>query len=239
MPARADSALNLDRVPRHKLAETVAGQLVDQIREQHLAPGTKLPSERELQVALGVGRSTVREALKGLSLMGVLEIRHGSGVFVAEPASRPGPEQLAVALAKGVTEELFEARRIVEPQAARLAAERRTPAEVAELEQIIEEHRALVAAGELAVGPSVRFHLKVAEAAHNDVLESFVASFCDQLSARGPILEEVAGFQAWEVGQHERVLAPIREGKPQLAAKRMLAHLDDVIVYHERIGFDT
>ena len=233
-----NSGLDLDRIPRHKLAETVAQQLLEQIRGKNLAPGTRLPSERQLQTALGVGRSTVREAINGLSLMGVIEIRQGSGAFVAEPAPMQGADALAAALARGLTRELFEARRIVEIETARLAAERRTDAEVEELAGIIAEHRRLVDAGELAVGPSVAFHQKIAEAAHNDLLEAFVASFSDQLAARGPVLEEIDGFQRWEIGQHQSVFEPVRDGKPDLAARRMRAHLDAVIGYHERIGLD-
>ena len=72
----------LKRAPRQKLAETVAQQLFEAIRD--LPPGTRVPPERELTKELGVGRSTVREALNGLALMGVVDIRHGQGVFVAE-----------------------------------------------------------------------------------------------------------------------------------------------------------
>jgi len=92
-----------------KLAETVAQQILEAVGE--LAPGTKLPPERELTMRLGVGRSTVREALNGLALIGVVEIRHGQGVFVAEQ------QPIAVGLAdkralppREITEELLEAR---------------------------------------------------------------------------------------------------------------------------------
>lgn len=234
-PRSAD--LELGRITRHKLAETVARQLMDQIRDKQLPPGTRLPSERQLQAALGVGRSTVREAINGLHMMGVIQIRQGSGAFVAEPAPTvAGADALAAALARGVTHELFEARRVVEVETARLAAIRRTPGEVEELEAILAEHQRLVDAGELAVEPSVAFHRKVAEAAHNDLLEAFVASFSDQLAARGPVLEDIEGFQEWEIGQHRSVFEPIRDGNERLAARRMRAHLDAVIAYHERIG---
>jgi len=237
--ATANVNLDLGRITRHKLAETVAQQLLEQIRGKNLAPGTKLPSERELQAALGVGRSTVREAINGLSMLGVIEIRQGSGAYVATPAApQGGAEALAAALARGLTRELFEARRLVEVETARLAAERRTDGEVEELAAILDEHRRLVDEGLLAVAPSVAFHQKIAEAAHNDLLEAFVASFSDQLAARGPILEDIVGFQRWEIGQHTRIFEPIRDGKAKLAAQRMRAHLDAVIAYHERIGLD-
>ena len=234
----SSNGLELDRIPRHKLAESVAQQLLHEIRGKGLAPGTRLPSEREMREQLGVGRSTIREAINGLSLMGVIEIRQGSGAFVAEPPPRQGSDALVVALGRGLTRELFEARRIVEVETARLAAERRTEAEVEELEGVLAEHRRLVEEGLPAVAPSVGFHQKIAEAAHNELLEAFVASFSDQLAERGPVLEEIDGFQRWELRQHESVFAPVRDGNPSLAARRMRAHLDAVIAYHERIGLD-
>src|SRR5436190_13375334 len=74
--------LLIQQAPRKKLAETVAQQILEAVRA--LPAGTRLPPERELTKQMGVGRSTVREALNGLAMMGVVEIRHGQGVFVAE-----------------------------------------------------------------------------------------------------------------------------------------------------------
>jgi GntR family transcriptional repressor for pyruvate dehydrogenase complex len=232
------ASLSLSRVPRSSVAERVADQIVQQIRAQELAPGTRLPSERELMAGLEVGRSSVREAINGLATLGLVEIRHGQGVFVAERPREDAPPSLAAALAKGITRELFEARRIVEPYTARLAAERRTEVDVEELEAILSEHERHVAAGELGVAQSVAFHLRVAEAARNELLSGFVQSFSGQLAQRGPILEDLPGFREWEIGQHRSVFEPIAAGDPDLADARMLAHLDAVIGYHETIGFE-
>jgi DNA-binding FadR family transcriptional regulator len=230
--------LDLSLIPRHKLAERVAAQLLERIRSKGLSPGTRLPSERELQAAFGVGRSTVREAVNGLAMLGVVEIRHGAGVFVAERAAPHGADAVAAALARGVTHELFEARRVVEVEAARLAAERRSDAELRELADILDEHTRLAARHEPAVEPSVAFHLTLAAAAHNEVLAGFVASFAGRLSERGPLLEQIAGFPEWEIAQHRSVYEPVRSRNPGLAARRMRAHLDAVVGYHERIGLD-
>jgi GntR family transcriptional repressor for pyruvate dehydrogenase complex len=74
--------VSLEPASRRKLSETVAEQLMEAFRD--LPPGTKVPSERELTKDLGVGRSTVREALNGLAVLGVLTIRHGQGAFIAD-----------------------------------------------------------------------------------------------------------------------------------------------------------
>jgi DNA-binding FadR family transcriptional regulator len=82
----------------------------------------------------------------------------------------------------------------------------------------------------------VRFHVRIAEAAHSEVLASFVMSFCELLTERGPILETIDGFREWEGHEHRRVFEPIRDRNPDLAAERMRAHLTAVAPFHERIG---
>jgi GntR family transcriptional repressor for pyruvate dehydrogenase complex len=229
--------LSLSRVRRSKLAETVAQQLLREIRGKQLARGTRMPSERELMAQLDVGRSTVREAMNALAMLGVLDIRHGQGVFVADPAAGSGlPRALAVALGRGVTRDLFEARRLVEVHTARLAAERRTEADLRDIAQALADHEQAIADGTSGVGPSVRFHVCIADAAHNEVLAGFVHSFQDPLSARGPVLEAEPGFREWEIAQHRTVFEPIKAGDGDVAAERMRAHLEAVVPHHDRIG---
>jgi GntR family transcriptional regulator, transcriptional repressor for pyruvate dehydrogenase complex len=237
--AAGDVELSFTRVPRTKLAETVAQQLLREIRGKQLEPGTRLPSERELMAGLGVGRSSIREAINGLAMLGVLEIRHGQGAFVANPtASTTPPSAIATALARGFTRDLFEARQLVEVHVARLAAERRTEADLREIAQALEDHERAVSEDRLAVEPSVRFHVRIAEAAHSDVLASFVSSLGEVMMQRGPELEAVPGYKQWEIEQHRSVFEPIRDGDPDLAAERMHAHLDAVLPHHERIGIE-
>jgi DNA-binding FadR family transcriptional regulator len=186
--------------------------------------------------ALGVGRSTVREALNGLAMLGVIEIRHGQGAFVAQDPGRTSAPEVAAALAKGVTCDLLEARRPVETEIARLAALRRTPADLAEIEAVLDRHEHALAAGRPAGRWSARFHLQLSEAAHNEVLAGFVASFVKLLVERGPALEALGGYREWELGEHRRLYEAVRAGDPELAARRMQAHLEQVEAYHERLG---
>jgi GntR family transcriptional repressor for pyruvate dehydrogenase complex len=227
-------------LPRqHNLAATVAQHLLGEIREKGLPIGTRLPTERELMEALGVGRSTVREAINGLVVLGAIEIRRGHGAFLLNPdAGLAHPSAIAAALARGVTSDLFEARRLVEPYAASLAAERRTEGDLHEIAQALADHEELIRRGELAVEPSVRFHVQIAEATHNEVIAGFVHTFQEPLAQRGPVLEEMDGFRDWEIAQHRSVLEPIEAGDAKLAHERMLAHLDAVRPYHEHLGLN-
>src|ERR671931_391933 len=107
--------VTLEPASRRKLSETVAEQLMEAFRD--LPPGTKVPSERELTKDLGVGRSTVREALNALAVLGVLTIRHGQGAFIAEGAPADGAAAphavLTQALERAETREFIEARLMV------------------------------------------------------------------------------------------------------------------------------
>jgi DNA-binding FadR family transcriptional regulator len=239
MATVSTSPLALSPAPRSKLAETVAQQVLGEIREKRLPPGTRMPSERDLMQALGVGRSTIREAINGLGMLGVLEIRHGQGAFVIDPdAGRAAPSAIAAALARGVTRDLFEARRLVEPEGARLAAERHTEADLTEIARALEDHERALKEETPAVEPSVRFHVAIGEAAHNEVLAGFVNSFQEPLAERGPILEAMPGFREWEIRQHRSVFEPIEAGDPDAALEKMRAHLDAVLPYHEHLGLE-
>jgi GntR family transcriptional regulator, transcriptional repressor for pyruvate dehydrogenase complex len=236
---QGEAAIRLAPITRSKLAATVAQQVLEQIRGNGLAPGTRMPSERELTVALGVGRSTIREAMNGLAMLGVLEIRHGQGAFVSDPdAGATAPRGITAALSRGITRDLIEARRLVEVQVARLAAERRTEADLIEIAECIADHERAIKSGEPAVGPSVRFHVLVGAAAHSEVLCSFVGLFAELMTERGPILEASPHYREWELEQHRSVYEPIRDGDPELAAVRMAAHLDAVVPHHEKVGLE-
>ena len=235
--ATVSSDLSLSLVSRSTLAESVAQQLLNEIRDKRLEPGTKLPSERDLMAALGVGRSSIREAINGLAMLGALEVRHGQGAFVTDAAAGIAPSRsIAVALARGVTHELFEARLLVELETARCAAIRRTEADLAEIAQTLNDHELAIARGEPAVEPSVRFHVEIAEAAHNEVLVGFVSSFAALLAERGPVLERVDGYREWELEQHRSVHEPIAAQDSEFAVERMRSHLEAVVRYHEKIG---
>jgi GntR family transcriptional regulator, transcriptional repressor for pyruvate dehydrogenase complex len=234
MPDKVTSSPRLVPLARPKLATAVAEQLLDRIRTRRLPAGTRLPSERDLMAALGVGRSTVREAINGLAMTGVLEIRHGQGAFVLDPSVSPGAS-IATAIARGETDDLFEARTLVEPEAARLAAARRTAADVRALDEILADHRRAIEAHRSTVPAAVAFHARIAAASGNDVLAALVGSFGDRLAERGTTLETMPGFLAWELAEHVAVAVPIRLRDADGAALRMRRHLDAVVAYHQRI----
>jgi GntR family transcriptional repressor for pyruvate dehydrogenase complex len=218
-------ALSLQRAPRQKLTETVAQQLLAAIAK--LEPGARVPSERELTRDLGVGRSTVREALNGLALMGVVEIRHGQGVFVlAREGAEGASDALQRALTKGLTHEFLEARLVVEVEIAGLAAERRTDADLARIEEtIIQLEGAGDAPVEQALRPATDFNVAVAEAAHNEVLAAVEESFVTLMIERAGELYATDGFRAWDIEEHRGILDAVRASDAELARQRMREHI--------------
>jgi GntR family transcriptional repressor for pyruvate dehydrogenase complex len=218
----SSSDITFGQVPRRKLAETVAAQILAGVRGK--PAGTRLPTERELTASLGVGRSTVREALNGLAMIGVIEIRHGQGVFVADHgATLP----TAIDLASAESRELLEARRIVEVEVARLAALRRTDAQVAELGALLDDHRNDLEQGRSPILQASRFHLLLAEAAQNRVFAAVVRPFFRLMLEKGPTFYELLdGYVQWELDQHQAIFEAVRDRDPDLAAARMREHVE-------------
>jgi GntR family transcriptional repressor for pyruvate dehydrogenase complex len=227
----------LAKAPRRKLAETAAEQILEAIRT--LPPGTKIPSETELMRMLSVGRSTVREALNGLTVLGVLDVRHGYGAVVSANLkvaglAAKGREAIATALAKGVTHDLLEAREIVEVAIARLAAQRRTETDLREIEQVLEKHEHH---SENPIEAASEFHIVLAISAHNEVLAGVFQSFLKLMVSRGPRLyRDLEGFSEWELDQHRQIYEAVRAGSPDLAADRMHAHVRAMAEHYKKVG---
>ena len=231
MSEKAAPSVHIAQAPRRKLAETVAQQVLEAVRD--LPAGTRLPSERELTQQLGVGRSTVREALQGLAMMGVIEIRHGQGVFVADRPAIAGDAERSLP-PKEVTDELLEARRIVEVELARLAAERRTEGDLTKMQSLLDTHRADLAAGRGPIMQASQFHLLVADAAKNQILADVVRPFFRLMLERGPQLYETTdGYAQWELEQHTGIADAIRAGNGELARTRMLEHVSSMADRYE------
>jgi DNA-binding FadR family transcriptional regulator len=224
----AAAKVSLEPASRRKLSETVAEQLMEAFRD--LPPGTKVPSERELTKDLGVGRSTVREALNGLAVLGVLTIRHGQGAFIAaadEQREAPPHSALTTALERGVTREFIEARLMVEVEVTRLAAQRRTDEDLQRIEAALAlQERSLTAHDiDATLGVATSFNVLLAEAAHNEVLAAMIQVFVELMKERGPKLYALPGFGDWDLGEHRGIYEAVRDQDGDRAAKLMREHI--------------
>jgi GntR family transcriptional repressor for pyruvate dehydrogenase complex len=235
MPTPAPRVM-LTPAPRRKLSETVTEQLLAAIRT--LPAGARVPSERELTKDLGVGRSTVREALNGLAMLGVVEIRHGQGVFVTGESGLLGePSAITAALERGETHEFIEARLIIEVQVARLAAVRRTDEDVAQLAAAIAEQESRLHGDmEALIDVAASFNVLLAEAAHNEVLRAMIQSFISLMVERAPRIYRLDGFAEWDLDEHRGIFAAINDRDPDRAGELMRAHIEALAERYRVVG---
>lgn len=186
-PAREAEALSvIGRVARSTVVDAVAERIRKEILAGRLAPGSRLPSERELALALGINRLTLRAALARLEALGLVSTRHGAGTVVTswrETASLDALGAVASALdpsepaAVELLGSIFEIRRILGAEAVALAAARHTKEDLAELERVAAEQRAFAGDPiEFARG-DIRFQRALVRAARNVGLELVLNSF--------------------------------------------------------------
>lgn len=157
-------------IRKKSLAEELVGRLQKQITEGKFAVGEKLPNESELMSIFGVGRSTVREAVKILVNRGFLKVQQGAGTFVASLTASNEPMEQR--LRRADIHELDEVRKILEAAIVGKAAERRTEQDLAKIEKYLSERGNAARAGllEKCIEADVNFHTAIAEATHNEIL---------------------------------------------------------------------
>ncbi|WP_268625514.1 FadR/GntR family transcriptional regulator [Paenibacillus alvei] len=212
-------------VPRRKLVDQVLEQLHDAL-DYHYRPGDRMPTEPELMEMLGVGRSTIREAVKILVHAGVLEVRQGDGTYVR---SRPSDsDSLEQRLLRAETVHITEVRSMMDAQAARLASERRTDTELERMKQLLEERKKALEVGNYAayVDYDVEFHCSIAEASHNPVLIDLYRAFCSAL--RGELSHLIVDTQHYEDRSelHDQLLQAIANRDADTAVRLSLANLE-------------
>lgn len=160
------------------LAERAAGAIMDRLADGEWQLGAKLPGETTLAAQLGVGRSTVREALRQLAGRGLVESRQGAGVFVR---ALEAPEEWDRFVQRADIISVLEARTAIEAEAAALAATRRTPADLRALRRLLAAREGLVGDIPAFVDADAAFHRATVVAAHNEVLLQLFDGFVPRM----------------------------------------------------------
>lgn len=220
---------NVSPIRREPLAAEVARRLVDYLLSGGVEPGARMPSERQLAEAFGVGRSAVREAIAALSLIGLIEVRHGDGSYLKRPDSPLLPQVVEWGLLLGEkrTIDLVEARQLIEVDIAGLAALRRSDEDLADLSRILGrmewESRDGVESAAF-VDADVEFHLKLAEAAGNSALRDVLTSIQALLRAWiGRVIAE--GHRDISYAEHVPILDAVRAQDARAAEAAMDSHM--------------
>lgn len=232
------SAPGLEPVNRSRLYEQVVDRLKAFIDAQNLQPGDRLMSERELAEQLGVSRTSVRQALTALKVLGLVDIRHGDGVYLLRP-----PGAVIVSLATEIVQSevdhpmIWEVREGIEVQAARLAARRRTDADVRAMRAALDDMRASIGAGGDGIEGDRAFHRAVAAAAHNRLLQQLTEQLADVIDRTSAASLTIAGRPPVSLAEHEGIADAIERADEALACERMRLHvMSSGQGVHQRVG---
>jgi DNA-binding FadR family transcriptional regulator len=212
------------------LGVRVADKLRQKIRRDGLAPGTRLPSEQAMAQHFGVSRTIVREAIALLKAEGILSTRKGSGAYIDNADGTQGArEDNLTAESIQSLLNLIEVRRGLESETAALAALRRTPGQLAEIEHALRRIEEAVASGVSGVEEDVRFHLSIAEATGNPYWVKFIEMFAQPTRSAVKVTRaneaRRADFSSQVRHEHEQIVSAIAAGDPELARAAAAEHM--------------
>jgi DNA-binding FadR family transcriptional regulator len=228
--------MRLQAIEPRRLYRQIADQIRKLIEKGAVAPGERLPAERDLARQLRVSRPSLREALIALEVEGLLEVRVGSGIYVAQPHARtPGPE---ISGASGPFE-VIRARWLIEGECAALAARHGTPAQLRAIRKAHAELRKEARRHHNPLGADRGFHVCIAQAANNSALELVVQTLWDQRV--GPLYRalevklEYPAMAAETLGEHSAVMEAILAHDASAARAAMRRHMN---LTHKRYSKD-
>jgi len=224
---------SLRAVEKKRAYEDIVQQVLTLIENGKLKRGDQLPSERELTETFKVSRTTVREAIRTLESMKLLQCRQGNGTYVLASSGEALIQPLAAALfnANDDIRDIFYIRKIIEPHVAYLAAENATPQEIEELGRILNEQELCIGRGESVLETNSLFHNHLAGAAKNRVMERLLLALIDLLhqSREEYFTEDERNKRAQRsLEGHKKILTAIKQGDGDVALKLMLQHLEDI-----------
>lgn len=223
-------------IKRVKLSESIVDMLIEKIKDGSFSPGTKLPPERDLMHQLGVGRSTLREAIQALALMGILEIRAGEGTYIRNIKRDDiiGPHILAPLVDEKSIGDFFEARLLVEPQIASLAAVRRDDSDVLKIQETLIKIEERIDRHQEVDRWAGEFHLRIAYASKNIVCARFVEAILSFLVGKRTNAEVNKTFLRWELDSHRAIFDSIKAKNSKKAYENMKDHIEDVLQWYRK-----
>lgn len=221
------------RISRASLSDHIVEQMSDLISRGALKTGERIPSEKQLCQQFGVGRTSVREALRSLSAMGILETRMGDGTFVAKDGGRALERsfQWGLLMNPKTVEDLIEARLMLESQTAFLAATRATPQDLDHAQEAIRKMEASLTDPQQYLEHDLQFHMIIARATQNSVLQNLLNTTRGYLQAWiAETLSRVSGDTSAKrarlsIIQHKRVVRALGKKDSHGARQAMTEHI--------------
>ncbi len=224
-----------EAIRKNRVHEEVAKQ-IERLIVQKLQPGDKLPGERELAEMLGVSRSSIRDAIRRLEIVGLVEPRQGAGTVVREisTATLVSPLANVIAHRRQLVGELLDFRRMLEPPLAARAATHASNGEIAGMDEILRRQDKKVRRGELAVEEDTEFHYRIALASGNSVVLKVMDVVMDLLRETRSRSLQTEGRPQKSLAGHKRILAAMKRRDAAAAETAMRVHIQDV----EKMVFD-
>lgn len=217
---------DLTRLRRSPLYEEIAERLQELITSERLEPGDRLPSERELAKQLGVSRTSVRQALASLRSLGLVDVRHGDGAYLMRPAAEVVPTLTVEMLHVEADHPMvWEAREAIEVHAARLAAGRRTAADLLAMGSATEAMGRAIDAGDDGTEADAALHRAIVVAAHNPLLEQLFMSMQEAIDRTSAASLSMPGRPPDSLRAHRAIVEAIGDRDAERAASEMTSHL--------------
>ncbi|NMB11716.1 MAG: FadR family transcriptional regulator [Firmicutes bacterium] len=213
-----------------KVADAVVDYIMGKIASGELKVGQRLPPQSELAADLGVSRTALREAIRSLSLMGLLKVVQGRGTFVTQtvPGLLIEPLSYVFSMDHIMILEVIEARAIIEAKTAQLCALRATEKELHSIETLTRDMMSKMEELETFNKLDLDLHMQVARGSHNSVLVAVIEAIQAPLSEQLERVQGLPGAASRAVEYHVRIVDALTNREPEEAAKTMLDHLDDV-----------
>ena len=221
---------SIQPVFRQNLADDLAQRIKELIQQRAYKSGDRLPSIAAMARHFGVGAPTLREALRKLEAVGVIGIRHGSGVYVASEhdAFVIASPLFAAPASKKLLLDLIEARIPIEIQSAALAADCATAAHIAELKRLLDHASSHLSDAAVLNKTNLAFHRQIALASGNTVVSQLLHVLASLFREEQRLILEIHGGRRDDYLEHSRIFEAIAERDAKLASERMRAHLEGV-----------
>lgn len=218
-------------VSRTRLADELSNRIVGAIRDGKFEPGHRLPAITDLARRFGVGAPTLREALKRLESLGVIEIRHGSGVYVkGHPDVMVVPNPVYGALpSRKVMLDLIEARASIEVETAGLAARNATKAHLATMGRLLDEAGAHLDDDSVLTVNNMAFHREISSASGNQVMAQLLDVLSTLFQQEQRVILNIYGSRERDYAEHRSIYEAIAARDEPLARARMKSHLGGVM----------
>jgi len=228
-------------IPRaDTLAVSVTERLERLIHERHLQPGDRMPSERELADQFGVSRTVIREAVRALGARGLLEVRPGSGTLIRAPTAQNVVQSVVSFMQVGQPDfdygKIHEVRRVLELEIAGLAAERRTGADLDNIQSYIRRMEETLADRPAFAAADVAFHVALAQATHNELFVILLDSIAGVMFRVRELGGRVRSAPEHALSFHKKIYRQVKAGNPAKARQAMLEHLlDSEAVFNQAV----